>query len=121
MIRRPPISTRTVFPDTTLFRSESIYRDDFPTSRAERSEEYSMKMNDMMIISVDDHISEPPGMFDKHLSGDDLATAPKFRSDEHPSELQSLMRISYAAVCLLQNTQPQYLTTVPHSHYTHHR
>src|SRR3546814_604062 len=37
-----------------------------------------MKMNDMMIISVDDHISEPPGMFDKHLSGDDLATAPKF-------------------------------------------
>src|SRR3546814_15005593 len=78
MIRRPPISTRTVFPDTTLFRSESIYRDDFPTSRAERSEEYSMKMNDMMISSVDDHISEPPGMFDKHLSGDDLATAPKF-------------------------------------------
>lgn len=37
-----------------------------------------MKMNDMMIISVDDHISEPPTMFDKHLSGDDLASAPKF-------------------------------------------
>jgi predicted TIM-barrel fold metal-dependent hydrolase len=37
-----------------------------------------MKMNDMMVISVDDHISEPPGMFDRHLSGDDLKTAPKF-------------------------------------------
>jgi predicted TIM-barrel fold metal-dependent hydrolase len=37
-----------------------------------------MNMNDMVIISVDDHISEPPGMFDKHLSGEMLATAPKF-------------------------------------------
>ncbi|NGY03945.1 amidohydrolase family protein [Solimonas terrae] len=37
-----------------------------------------MNMNDMVIISVDDHISEPPTMFDKHLSGDDLASAPKF-------------------------------------------
>lgn len=37
-----------------------------------------MKMADMVIVSVDDHISEPPGMFDNHLSGDDLATAPQF-------------------------------------------
>ncbi|WP_317928912.1 amidohydrolase family protein [Halioxenophilus sp. WMMB6] len=37
-----------------------------------------MKMEDMVIISVDDHISEPPDMFKKHLSGDDLATAPTF-------------------------------------------
>src|ERR1019366_4381586 len=39
-----------------------------------------MKMNDMVIISVDDHISEPPDMFDKHLSGADLASAPKLRA-----------------------------------------
>jgi hypothetical protein len=32
-----------------------------------------MKMNDMVIISVDDHISEPPDMFKRHLSGDALA------------------------------------------------
>jgi predicted TIM-barrel fold metal-dependent hydrolase len=37
-----------------------------------------MKLDDMIIVSVDDHISEPPGMFDKHLSGQALATAPKF-------------------------------------------
>jgi len=37
-----------------------------------------MQMNDMVIISVDDHISEPPDMFKKHLKGDDLATAPTF-------------------------------------------
>lgn len=41
-----------------------------------------MKMNDMVIISVDDHISEPPDMFDKHLSGDALATAPKLKKTE---------------------------------------
>jgi len=42
-----------------------------------------MEMNDMVIISVDDHITEPPDMFDKHLSGDDLATAPQFGTDEN--------------------------------------
>jgi predicted TIM-barrel fold metal-dependent hydrolase len=42
-----------------------------------------MEKNDMVIISVDDHITEPPDMFDKHLSGDDLATAPKFGTDEN--------------------------------------
>ena len=41
-----------------------------------------MQMNDMVIISVDDHISEPPDMFDKHLSGDALATAPKLKLTE---------------------------------------
>lgn len=39
-----------------------------------------MKMDDMVMISVDDHISEPPDMFQKHLKGDDLATAPTFRT-----------------------------------------
>jgi predicted TIM-barrel fold metal-dependent hydrolase len=38
-------------------------------------------MNDLVIISVDDHISEPPGMFDKHLSGEALATAPQFKTN----------------------------------------
>ena len=41
-----------------------------------------MNMNDMVLISVDDHISEPPDMFDKHLSGDALASAPKFKTTE---------------------------------------
>lgn len=41
-----------------------------------------MKMEDMVIVSVDDHISEPPDMFEKHLSGDDLASAPQFHTTE---------------------------------------
>lgn len=40
-----------------------------------------MQMNDMVMISVDDHISEPPGMYDKHLSGDALASAPQFKTN----------------------------------------
>lgn len=39
-----------------------------------------MKMQDMVLISVDDHISEPPDMFKKHLKGDDLASAPQFHT-----------------------------------------
>ncbi|WP_317929587.1 amidohydrolase family protein [Halioxenophilus sp. WMMB6] len=42
-----------------------------------------MEMNDLVIISVDDHITEPPDMFDKHLSKEHLATAPKFGVDEN--------------------------------------
>lgn len=38
-----------------------------------------MKMNDLVIISVDDHISEPPDMFKAHLSGDALKTAPQLK------------------------------------------
>ena len=41
-----------------------------------------MNMNDMVLVSVDDHISEPPDMFDRHLTGDDLATAPKLHTAE---------------------------------------
>ena len=40
----------------------------------------NMTMNDMVLISVDDHISEPPEMYDNHLSGADLASAPKLRT-----------------------------------------
>ncbi len=36
-----------------------------------------MEMNHMVLVSVDDHICEPPDMFDRHLSGEALASAPK--------------------------------------------
>lgn len=38
-----------------------------------------MKMDDMVIVSVDDHITEPPTVFDNQLSGEDYATAPKLK------------------------------------------
>src|SRR3546814_12934230 len=69
MIRRPPRSTRTdtLFPYTTLFRS-----DDSPSRRKRRSSR----------------------------RGGRRAGAAQQRSEEHTSELQSLMRISYAVFCL---------------------
>jgi len=42
-----------------------------------------MNMNDMILISTDDHLIEPPDLYDNHLSGDDLATAPKLRVAEN--------------------------------------
>src|SRR3546814_14275898 len=70
MIRRPPRSTRTdtLFPYTTLFRSDRI-------SAAHRH----------------------GAQFVRNHSGPGIG-AP--RSEEHTSELQSLMRISYAVFCL---------------------
>ena len=38
-----------------------------------------MQMNDMVLISVDDHITEPPTVFDNQLSGKDYETAPKMK------------------------------------------
>lgn len=40
-----------------------------------------MEMNDMVVISTDDHICEPPNLFDNQLSGELLATAPKLKTD----------------------------------------
>jgi predicted TIM-barrel fold metal-dependent hydrolase len=40
-------------------------------------------MNDMVIISVDDHISEPPDLFKNHLSGAELESAPRLERDRN--------------------------------------
>src|SRR3546814_5946436 len=73
MIRRPPRSTRTdtLFPYTTLFRS-------------------LIRRTGISCVPVDP-LHEPRMT---------LATNHAARSEEHTSELQSLMRISYAVFCL---------------------
>src|SRR3546814_2716004 len=80
MIRRPPRSTRTdtLFPYTTLFRS----------------------------------ILEEPAMLVRHEVADDppaggVRPGAHARSEEHTSELQSLMRISYAVFCLKKKNRKQ--------------
>src|SRR3546814_6188839 len=82
MIRRPPRSTRTdtLFPYTTLFRSWEGHRvEDVATHEAfER---------DPALVQ---------GFYDARRAK--LGTVE--RSEEHTSELQSLMRISYAVFCL---------------------
>src|SRR3546814_19535171 len=88
MIRRPPRSTRTdtLFPDTTLFRSPASLDD----SRLHRLL--------VELFSVDlARIIWRSGFLNRCRGGH--PTIGK-RSEEHTSELQSLMRISYAVFCL---------------------
>src|SRR3546814_9436006 len=93
MIRRPPRSTRTdtLFPYTTLFRS-NLGNFVFVTSQLPHA---------------------PPEFFDFQIV--EFATV---RSEEHTSELQSLMRISYAVFCLKKKNKRKQDTLT--SRYTHH-
>src|SRR3546814_10851792 len=88
MIRRPPRSTRTdtLFPYPTLFRSTKIRMPALPTSEAPSA------------ICAD---ITPTGVFGlAYVECPCAARTFHIRSEEHTSELQSLMRISYAVFCL---------------------
>src|SRR3546814_1534508 len=125
MIRRPPRSTRTdtLFPYTTLFRSHRP-----PSASPLRSAN-----GDPMIV-VDDvykryRTEHGPGKW--VLEGINFTIPPKLnvglvgrngagkstRSEEHTSELQSLMRISYAVFCLKKKNTHKNLITNAFRHY----
>src|SRR3546814_3856465 len=119
MIRRPPRSTRTdtLFPYTTLFRSEGLARFGFGKARiikaatvlrpVERGEFHPAHLVDQILPGRDvlDAHDAPVGAAVLHRIEE--------RSEEHTSELQSLMRISYAVFCLKKknNTKPPHKTT----------
>src|SRR3546814_6051594 len=107
MIRRPPRSTRTdtLFPYTTLFRS-GIDRG-LTASLAEY-----IKLALRFDLDVGDRIVGDENVRHRTRYGYQLAAADRnhdlpLRSEEHTSELQSLMRISYAVFCL-QTKQKTY-------------
>src|SRR3546814_8067835 len=101
MIRRPPRSTRTdtLFPYTTLFRSG------FPESSLDLGMTHGIHM-----LGVDGGSTDPGPHYlgsGKTLNSHramrcDLRLM--LRSEEHTSELQSLMRTSYAVFCLKKKT-----------------
>src|SRR3546814_6269609 len=116
MIRLPPRSTRTdtLFPDTTLFRSQpplgmiAQHQPDrwrAAVRRIDRPDEAGVHRA-LAILSwhrvIGPQIGLPLAVALLRRTRDDLrvhrADAP--RSEEHTSELQSLMRISYAVFCL---------------------
>src|SRR3546814_7601235 len=88
MIRRPPSSTRTdtLFPYTTLFRSDV----DRHLGQA-----VHVGLAAAEVAALDGVVEEP---VDGVAVG--LVVLRRVRSEEHTSELQSLMRISYAVFCL---------------------
>src|SRR3546814_5659731 len=103
MIRRPPRSTRTdtLFPYTTLFRS--IFTAGF----------YSDLLGGLARINADGEVSRvPKGLPILLVSGELDPVGEKSRSEEHTSELQSLLRISYAVFCLKKKT-----TTLSNTHF----
>ncbi len=59
-----------------------------------------MKMEDMLIVSVDDHISEPPDMFKRHLTGDDLASAPQFHTTADGADYWTYQGMTMSSVGL---------------------
>src|SRR3546814_9852212 len=97
MIRRPPISTRTdtLFPYTTLFRSSSCW---IPTRKVHRSTGHNGAASRGYHGCSAPWASHAKRCTRKRRSWH--AAAITLRSEEHTSELQSLMRISYAVFCL---------------------
>src|SRR3546814_1622324 len=101
MIRRPPNSTRTdtLFPYTTLFRSvegpfflsappeEGRCFDKLSTNGRKGDADLRLAALTALFATLHEINRAPPSI-------------PRDRSEEHTSELQSLMRISYAVFCL---------------------
>src|SRR3546814_3228716 len=120
MVRRPPRSTRsdTLFPYTTLFRSSALeqqadeLRQDGATAifiGIDKQAAGILAIADAIKVTTAEAIAalRKEGIRVVMLTGDNRTTA---RSEEHTSELQSLMRISYAVFCLKQKkTNHQYL------------
>src|SRR3546814_4127046 len=103
MIRRPPRSTRTdtLFPFTTLCRS-AVPRQKKPVARTGRGRGRSFDRRTYR----DDHLWRRQDQHQGVDRGDHQRWLPltgsqvNVRSEEHTSELQSLMRISYAVFCM---------------------
>src|SRR3546814_4988318 len=106
MIRRPPRSTRTdtLFPYTTLFRS-----DDFDLIVVDWIDRWIGQIADVVTPPT---LARPTALLEAEPGIDypaqsilcpqqyDTIWLAADRSEEHTSELQSLMRISYAVFCL---------------------
>src|SRR3546814_1167439 len=94
MIRRPPRSTRTdtLFPYTTLFRSDARTAG----VRCRRAHRRHMRPRGRGCHSSD----APFFPWPQGVAETDQPVSDSGRSEEHTSELQSLMRISYAVFCL---------------------
>src|SRR3546814_4940661 len=109
MIRRPPRSTRTdtLFPYTTLFRSikrgdDEVDGDTIGYIVPERRIQAASGGKGQVTI-----IFQPPPA----KKQDSPSGKKNSRSEEHTSELQSLMRNSYAVFCLKKKNKPTQIST----------
>src|SRR3546814_3731049 len=119
MLRRPPGSTRTdtLFPYTTLFRSPAGNR--VAAHHRDRGLGHAMQPFEdrgVKVVIGEDRFERPVSariaevatgaeMIARAFKDETAAGRVFGRSEEHTSELQSLMRISYAVFCLKQKTK----------------
>src|SRR3546814_1290320 len=110
MIRRPPRSTRTdtLFPYTTLFRSPDMGSYAPRQSRTTRRDAPETRCTTVQVRKHAGRNRRRP-------------RAQAARSEEHTSELQSLMRISYAVFCLKQKKNKSHIKQRCHKHPAHHK
>src|SRR3546814_1451842 len=125
MIRRPPRSTRTdtLFPYTTLFRSPSRNSPD-PVATlclADRTQYVADPGRHFVVFPAGPLADGGPGLrrIPAGAARPDSAGGVRPRSEEHTSELQSLMRISYAVFCLKKKKIRNYPTTIIHCKTDH--
>src|SRR3546814_7883529 len=97
MIRRPPRSTRTatLFPYTTLFRSLRRALRTLARANDAALTDYGTPLG---LVTLRQLLARRMGEHGIEASPDQIMLTE--RSEEHTSELQSLMRISYAVFCL---------------------
>src|SRR3546814_7512046 len=140
MIRRPPRSKRTdtLFPYTTLFRSKLILlRGGIPPIIGTKIAYFSSRFFKTRafpapevpaapkrtpdaarpVLFRDMTAEEAAGHDTRPMSQDDVLT--EDRSEEHTSELQSLMRISYAVFCLKKKTAESNTRSIDTTNKTH--
>src|SRR3546814_1382090 len=115
MIRRPPRSTRTdtLFPYTTLFRSRGLLAN--TRAALEKARKAGVPVGYVRVGFSPDYRECPPAspVFSRAREHG--------RSEEHTSELQSLMRISYAVFCLKKkNTNNRSQQRMQKSQPRHH-
>src|SRR3546814_5349146 len=114
MRRRPPRSTRTDtrFPDTTLFRSIDRIEIERHEPRPDRRRPPQPIEHRVDALFARDDLVELLPVLGARAAGDDVRPIRRARaaprSEEHTSELQSLMSISYAVFCLKKKKTPNY-------------
>src|SRR3546814_7519265 len=119
MIRRPPRSTRTdtLFPYTSLFRSRSCPR---PLRQLHARGSRARRWRDADLLARHDlaacTFGRRPRDADLPRCAARRHAADRRRSEEHTSELQSLMRISYAVFCLKQKKITTLTKMYNHAH-----
>src|SRR3546814_2864247 len=115
MIRRPPRSTRTdtLFPYTTLFRALRAQEQGPGRRRQQRRRRRTAEAGRRVMLVA-------KGLRKRYRSREvvrdfgltlDAGEVVGLRSEEHTSELQSLMRISYAVFCLKKKNKTNRYTT----------